>query len=49
MVLGSVGWDKKESPKSNLHMCSKDDTKIAVYNMEEYIERWDENSCTILF
>ena len=29
MVLGSVGWDMKESPESNLHVCGKDDTKIA--------------------
>ena len=44
MVLGSVGWDRKESPESNLHVWGKDDTKIAVYNMEECIERWDGNS-----
>ena len=41
MVLGGVGWDRKESPKSNLHVCGKDDTKIAVYNMEECTERGD--------
>ena len=34
MVLGDAGWDKKESPESNLHMCGKDDIKIIVYNME---------------
>ena len=49
MVLGSVGWDRKESPESNLHVCGKDDTKITVYNMEECTERRDWNSCTILF
>ena len=35
--------------ESNLHVCSKDDTKIAVYNMEECIERRDWNSGTILY
>ena len=39
MVLGSLGWDRKESPESNLHVCGKDDTKIAVYNLEECTER----------
>ena len=39
MVLGSVGWDMKESPESNLHVCGKDDPKIAVYNMERCIKR----------
>ena len=35
MVLGGVGWDKKEFPESNLHVCGRDDTKIIVYNMEK--------------
>ena len=35
MVPGGVGWDRKESPKSSLHVCGKDDTKIAIYNPEE--------------
>ena len=39
MVLGSVGWDIKESPESNLHVCGKDDLNIAVYNMERCIKR----------
>ena len=54
MVLGGTGWDKKESPKSNLHVCGKDDTKIVVYNMERCIEKGEEkiedkdwDSCTI--
>ena len=38
-VSGSVGWDRKGSPESNLHVCGEDDTKRAVYNMEECIER----------
>ena len=33
MVLGGVGWDRKEFPESNLHVYGKDDTKIVVYNM----------------
>ena len=41
MVLGGAGWDKKESPESNLHVCGKDDTKIVVYNMEICIEKGD--------
>ena len=38
-VLGRVGWDRKESPESNLHVCGEDDTRMAVYNMEECIEK----------
>ena len=38
-VPGSVGWDRKGSPESNLHVCGEDDTKRVVYNMEECIER----------
>ena len=34
-VPGGVGWDRKGSPESNLHVCGEDDTKRAVYNMEE--------------
>ena len=41
MVLGGAGWDRKESPKSNLHVCGKDDTKIAIYNPEECTEKGD--------
>ena len=41
MVLGGAGWDKKESPESNLHVCGKDDTKIATYNSEESTEKGD--------
>ena len=33
MVLGGVGWDRKEFPESNLHVCGGDDTKIVIYNM----------------
>ena len=42
-VSGSVGWDRKGSPESNLHMCGEDDTKRAVYNVEKCIERGDGN------
>ena len=34
MVLGSVGWDRKEFPESNLHVCDRGDTKTEIYNME---------------
>jgi len=47
MVLGGTGWDRKESPESNLHACGKDDTKIAIYNPEECAAKGDWNSCTI--
>ena len=33
MILGGVGWDKKEILESNLHVYGKDDTKIVVYSM----------------
>ena len=33
MVLGVAGWDRKEFPESNLHVCGRDNTKIVVYNM----------------
>ena len=38
MVLGDVGWDRKEFPESNLHMYDRDDTKIIVYNMEMWLK-----------
>ena len=34
MVLGGVGWDRKEFSESNLHVYGRDDTKIIVYSME---------------
>ena len=34
MVLGGVGWDRKEFPESDLHVYGRDDTKIVVYNMK---------------
>ena len=38
-VPGGVGWDRKGSLEPNLHVCGEDDTKRAVYNMEECIEK----------
>ena len=38
-VPEGVGWDRKGSLEPNLHVCGEDDTKRAVYNMEECIER----------
>ena len=60
MVLGGAGWDKKEFPESNLHVCGKDDTKIVVYNMGrctkkggigkiKQFENQTVNSCVILW
>ena len=40
---GSVGWDRRGFPESNLHMCDKDDTKTAVYKVKEGIESEDRN------
>ena len=39
MVLGGVGWDRKEFPESNLNVYGRDDTKIVVYNMERWIKK----------
>ena len=39
MVLGGVGWDKKEFLESNLHVYGRDDTKIIVYNMEMWLKK----------
>ena len=44
MVLGGAGWDKKESPESNLHVYGKDGTKIVVYNMERCTEKGEKKS-----
>ena len=41
-ILGGVGWDRKGSPESNLHVCGEDDTKRAIYNIEECIEKGSE-------
>ena len=38
MVLGGVGWDRKEFPESDLHVCGRDDAKIIVYNMERWLK-----------
>ena len=37
-VPEGVGWDRKGSPKPNLHVCGEADTKRVVYNVEECIE-----------
>ena len=38
-VPEGVRWDRKGSPEPNLHVCGEDDTKRAVYNMKECIEK----------
>ena len=47
MVLGGVGWDKKEFPKSNLHVYGRDDTKIIIYNMENGHKRRGQERKTL--
>ena len=42
MVLGGIGWDKKEFLESNLHMYDGDDTKIIVYNMGRWPKEKDQ-------
>ena len=42
MVLGGVGWDRKEFPESNLHVYGRDDTKIVVYSMKRKKKRGEE-------
>ena len=42
MVLGGVGWDRKEFPESNLHVYGKDDTKIVVYSMGRCTRKGDQ-------
>ena len=37
-VLVGVGWDRRELLELNLHMYGRDDTRIIVYNMEEWPE-----------
>ena len=44
MILGGAGWDKKESPESDLHVYGKDDTKIVVYNLERCTKKREEKS-----
>ena len=41
MVLGGVGWDKKEFLESNLHVYGRDDTKIVVYSMGRWPKERD--------
>ena len=41
MVLGDVGWDKKELLESNLHVYDGDDTKIVVYSMGKWPKEGD--------
>ena len=36
MILGGVGWDKKEFLEPNLHLYGRDDTKIVVYKMRRW-------------
>ena len=60
MILGGVGWDKKEFPESNLHVYGRDDTKIGVYSMGRWTKKEDQrksssfgnktvNSCNFVY
>ena len=42
MVLGGVGWNKKEFLESNLHVYDGDDTKIIVYSMGRWPKEKDQ-------
>ena len=43
-VPEGVRWDRKRSPKPNLHVCGEDGMKKAVYNMKEkHAERGSEH------
>ena len=44
MVLGNVKWDKKEFPKSNVHVYDRDDTKIVVYSMGRCTKKGQKKS-----
>ena len=60
MVLGGVGWNKKEFTESNLHVYGRDDTKIVVYSMGRWTKKEDQrksssfgnktvNSCNFVY
>ena len=44
MVLGGVGWDRKEFPKSNLHVYGEDDIKIVIYSMGRCTKKGEKKS-----
>ena len=44
MVMGGVGWDKKEFLESDLYVYGKDDTKIVIYSMERCTKRKKKKS-----
>ena len=44
MVMGGVGWDKKEFSESNLHVYGKDDTKIVIYSTGRCTKRKRKSS-----
>ena len=43
MVLGGVRWDKKEFLEFNLHVYSRDDTKVVVYSMGRWPKKGGED------
>ena len=42
MVLRSAGWDRKEFPKSNLHVYGRGNTKTGIYKMEKCTKKGGE-------
>ena len=46
MVLGGVGWNKKDFLESNLHVYGRDDTKIVGYSMGRCTKKrgWEKKS-----
>ena len=49
MVLGGVGWDRKEFSESNLHVCGRDDTKIVIYSMGRCTKKGDRGKNQAIF
>ena len=44
MVLGGVGWDRKEFSKSNLHVYGENDIKIVIYSMRRCTKKGEKKS-----
>ena len=49
MVLGDVGYDKKEFLESKLHVYGRDDIKIVVYNMGRWPKKGDRKTNQKIF
>ena len=49
MVLGGVGWDKKEFLESNLYVYDRDDNKIVVHSMGRWLKKGDRKKSRNLY